>query len=125
MYDKPVYCQYCSGEAEIVSGRKLFPHRPERHWWLLWICYPCDAYVGTHRMPRGKPLGELAKKELRAMRRQAHVALDRYWREGRMSRAHAYLLLSRVLKIDHHKCHIGHFNEAMCRRVIKACKKGL
>lgn len=44
-----VKCDYCGNDAMLVSGRAIYPHRPDLFRLNFWQCAPCDAYVGCHK----------------------------------------------------------------------------
>lgn len=110
-------CPYCSNEAEFVTGAIIYPHRSDLHAKKFWACMPCAAWVGCHPGTEN-PLGRLAKAELRKLKSAAHACFDPLWRSGKMSRKAAYASLAAFLGIPSNECHIGMFDEAMCRRVI-------
>ena len=68
-------CPYCGGEPSLVTGAVLYPHRPDLAHKPFGRCAPCDATVGFHL--DGRPLGTLAKPELRKLRGQAHDGTGR------------------------------------------------
>lgn len=41
-------CPYCGAAAQLVTGAKLYPHRPDLAHLKAWQCYPCAASVGCH-----------------------------------------------------------------------------
>lgn len=109
-------CPYCRVEGVLV--RTVYGRR--------WECpmTGCDARVGVHRdSPRAAPLGTLARGPLRALRMQAHDAFDPLWRDQPprfRSRKAAYSWLAAFLGVPFKRCHIGEFDEAVCRRVLEA-----
>lgn len=123
-----VICPYCDNEALLVSGRSIYPHRPDLFNRYFYECEPCGAYVGCHRANKKHgvgtvPLGRLANAELRRAKCEAHKAFDLLWREGSMRRGAAYTGLANALGIPQKECHIGMFDVAQCEQVIKICKK--
>ncbi len=115
-----VSCDYCGEHAELVTGRDVYPHRPDLARVRLYRCEPCGAHVGCHRGTK-KPLGRLANASLRAAKMRAHAAFDPLWRGGTMRRGEAYAWLAKALGIDIRDCHIGMFDEETCARVVAAC----
>ncbi|MBY9081032.1 hypothetical protein KIH86_23040 [Paenibacillus sp. HN-1] len=69
------------------------------------------------------PLGTLATKELRELRRQAHSIFDPLWKDGHMLRHSAYRRLSEFMGTDRKETHIAMFNEEQCRRIIAGFRK--
>lgn len=120
---KPVMCPYCNTNAALVTGREVYPHLRNLHHKKFWKCDPCAAWVGTHENSlEFKPLGRLAKKELRDLKMKAHMVFDAFWKEGTMKRTEAYAKLASELKIQTNLCHIGWFSEDECRRVVEICR---
>jgi zinc-finger-containing domain len=116
-------CPYCQGEAELVLGREIYPHRADLHQLFFWRCLPCDAYVGCHKTGDGKsPLGRLADAELRQAKKEAHAIFDPIWTNDKKQRKVAYRWLTEQLQIDTKSCHIGMFDVEMCRLTIEICK---
>lgn len=117
-----VLCDYCNQPAELVGGDHIYPYRPDLASKSFWICQPCEAYVGTHiHSPSHKPLGRLAKADLRAAKMEAHRAFDPMWRECKHNRSDAYLWLADQLNMTSVECHIGSFDIATCQKVVDAC----
>ena len=115
-------CNYCDKEPKIESGKRVYPHRQDLREKLFWLCENCGAYVGCHGNT-DKPLGKLANKEVRLLRRQAHRLFDNLWKNKKMRRKEAYQWLAVRLSIDYNDCHIGMFDKRRCNKVIKLCKK--
>lgn len=128
-----VMCQYCDKPAQLVTGKAIYPHRPDLSEKRFWQCGRCKAYVGCHPPARanGKggqgdgtvPLGRLANAELRAAKQAAHEAFDPLWRSGEMTRREAYAWLAEQLGIKGSLCHIGEFDVAQCQAVTEAVWK--
>lgn len=74
-------CPYCDDSIQLVERSVVSGQSEDAQ--KVWACtsYPrCDAYVGCH--PRtSKPVGTLANRELRLMRREAHNSFDWLWRK--------------------------------------------
>jgi hypothetical protein len=112
-------CPYCGNEAELSTGYRVYPHRPDLSHLKIWACFPCDAFVGTHKnSPTHAALGRLANAELRMAKRKAHSAFDPIWMGGAMSRKSAYKWLSIELGIPFDQTHIGMFDVDLCARVV-------
>ena len=124
-------CPYCGEPAELVTGKAIYPHRPELHRKRLWRCEPCDAHVGCHEPARGRrgfgdgtvPLGRLANAELRRAKQDAHDAFDPMWEKGRMARGAAYAWLAERMGMDERQCHITNMSVEQCRRVVAIMKE--
>lgn len=117
-------CPYCGNSPELVTGARIYPHRPDLHDRKFWACLPCEAWVGVHtNSPNNAPFGRLAKKELRQLKMAAHKAFDPLWKVHGYSRVRAYRLLSEKLGIRFNDCHIGMFDEKLCAMVPGAVKE--
>lgn len=112
-------CPYCGEEAELTTGHKVYPHRSDLAHLKVWACFPCDAWVGTHKnSPEHKPLGRLANGELRRAKMSAHAAFDPWWKSGKMSRHEAYAMLAEKMGLPKEKAHIGMFDVEQCKQVV-------
>lgn len=114
-------CPYCGKWSKKVNGDTIYPHRKDLYKKVFYLCEPCDAYVGCHPNTT-KPLGRLANEELRKAKSSAHMAFDKLWRGGNMSRGKAYQWLQRQLKLPAQDCHIGMFDIETCKKVVQVSK---
>ena len=115
-------CPYCPGLATITTGKVIYPHSPDLFQKPFWRCGDCGAYVGCHPGTY-TPLGSLANKETRQARLQAHAVFDARWKFGsNMTRKEAYTWLAAELGLHVDQCHIGMFDLATCKRVMKLCE---
>lgn len=94
---------------------------------LFYACVTWPACPGAHGAHRttGQPLGVPANKATKAARIEAHAAFDRLWKTGLMSRSAAYRWLASRLGLTADQCHIGRFDEATCRKVVKVLDEEL
>lgn len=129
-----IICDYCGQPAPLITGKELYPHRPDLWEKRFYRCDPCDAHVGCHPPATARgggigdgsvPLGRLANAELRRVRSAAHAAFDPIWQRQGMSRRDAYLWLAQELGIDPQECHIGMFDLDQCRAAIAAVHRYL
>ena len=112
-------CPYCGNDAELTTGYKVYPHRLDLADLKVWACFPCDAWVGTHKnSPTHAPLGRLANAELRKAKMAAHAAFDPWWKSGRMTRREAYQKLADLMSLDPKDTHIGMFDVDQCKTVV-------
>lgn len=114
-------CNYCGKDAVLVTGKDIYPHRPDLYSLQFWSCLPCGAWVGCHKRSKAVPLGRLANAELRKAKSAAHAAFDPIWKSGDKSRRGAYEWLSKRLNIPFKDCHIGMFDTATCAEVVRVC----
>jgi len=129
-------CPYCGNFSSKVTGKEIYPHRPDLFHKAFYQCAPCDAYVGCHP-GTDKPLGRLADAELRRWKSIAHAAFDPIWKarferkrqvDQKYRKHHArggrYKRLAELLGIPSKECHIGIFDVTLCKRVYTLCKSG-
>lgn len=132
--NEAITCPYCSKPAPQVSGLVVYPHRPDLEPKRFFYCAPCDAAVGCH--PDGRPLGRLANRSLRQLKREAHGVFDVLWdsmdaqrlaypEETRknaklrnLMRVRAYEWLAERMSLKIASCHIAEFDEEQCRTAM-------
>lgn len=116
-------CPYCGAPVIFRSAEGIYK---EKHLdTMLYVCsrYPkCDAYVRVHNGTK-IPVGSLANKELRNLRRTAHMYFDQLHQCGLMTKDTAYEWLSKLLCTPPSETHIGLLGEYYCREVIRESKK--
>lgn len=112
MYD--VICNYCGNEAKLVSSKSFYGRSYGTH---LYVCWECDARVGTHRNSL-VPLGTLANRELRQLRKECHQHFDVLWKSRKMSRSQAYHWLRKKMNLSREEAHIGMFNKSQCKELL-------
>lgn len=120
---KEVFCPYCGKRAEFVDSAEVYHGRS---YGMIYLCRPCDAYVGCHGNGKGdSPKGRLANAELRRWKIAAHNAFDPLWKSGpfRGRRNSAYAWLAEQMGLPKEKTHIGMFDVAECQQVIQICKE--
>jgi hypothetical protein len=115
---RSVVCPYCGGEAALVDSAEVYGGRS---YGMIWLCRPCDAYVGVHRNSKDfAPLGRLADKELRTWKCLAHEAFDRLWNgENGMPRPRAYQIMQKLMGMTPKQAHIGKFDVSQCRSLTE------
>lgn len=116
---REVHCQYCHQQAEFMTTEQFYGRDYGTN---MWVCRPCDAYVGTHKRT-DVPKGTLANKELREWRKKAHAVVDPLWlnkKKGRVqARTQIYVWIQQVMNLPKEQAHIGMMNEEQCRKLIK------
>lgn len=113
-----VTCGFCGKAAVMVSSLDFYGRDYKTN---IWKCDDCKAYVGTHGNT-SKPLGTLANKELRELRKKCHALIDPYWKKGKYSRTDVYKRMSKALNIPMKETHIGMFDEEKCLKLISFFK---
>jgi hypothetical protein len=111
-------CPYCGADSEYVDSSVIYG----KSYGMIYLCRPCDAYVGTHKSEPTKAKGRLANRELRWEKIRAHAHFDFIWQNKHMTRSEAYVWLSKALGIDPELCHIGMFDISECEKVIELSK---
>lgn len=106
-------CPYCNQESELTDSAVVYG----RSYGMIYLCKPCDAYVGTHKSSN-KPLGRLANARLRRLKMRVHKEFDPIWQRGPMSRKQAYAWLSLALNIHPDDCHVGTFDDKRCEQAL-------
>ena len=122
-------CPYCGDKTEYIDSNYIYG----RSYGMIYICKPCDAYVGVHK-GTDKSLGRLSNKELREAKKQAHYYFDQIAKTGLINKIYkkwipnisnrnkAYKWLSIQLNINEELCHIGMMDVEQCNDVVKVCK---
>ncbi|MCF0055541.1 zinc-finger-containing protein [Dyadobacter sp. CY356] len=124
-----VVCPYCSEKAKLVDSACVYG----KSYGLIYLCKPCDAYVGVHK-GTNTPLGRLANKDLRSWKMKAHAAFDPLWQrklgiklsqdphyKKKFARGSGYNWLSQQMGLTRQECHIGMFDIEQCKKVIEVC----
>tara|TARA_R110000824_G_scaffold401790_1_gene616419 strand:- start:4675 stop:5064 length:390 start_codon:yes stop_codon:yes gene_type:complete len=123
-----VVCIECSGKAELVTGKVIYPHRRDLHLKKFYLCV-CGAHVGCHDGTENA-LGAPCKAVTRQARMAAHAAFDPLWkakikRDGcskNKARGAGYKWLAGQMGIEPRKCHIGMMDKIQARLVVKICE---
>lgn len=115
-----VTCSYCHGDAVFLSSKEFYGRDYGTN---VWFCRPCEAYVGTNGNT-AIPLGTLAKKELRELRKQTHKLIDVYWKEKRMTRTEMYKRIQKIMGLTEDEAHVGKFNMEQCQTLMKHVRNG-
>lgn len=113
-----IFCPYCGRETEYTDSKVIYG----RSYGMIYLCKPCDAYVGVHK-GTDRALGRLADKELRYWKKAAHAAFDPIWKCGWMKRSQAYKWLAQRMGLRPGQAHIGMFDVAECKEVIRICNE--
>lgn len=106
-------CPYCLKETKYVDSSVIYG----RSYGMIYLCKPCDAYVGVHK-DTDKALGRLANKELRYWKKEAHKYFDMIWQNGLKKRKSCYAWLSDMLGTKPEETHIGMFDVKQCQDVV-------
>jgi hypothetical protein len=112
-------CPYCKNKSNLVSSTEIY----NKDFGYIYLCRPCDAYVGCHKNTTNAK-GRLANKELRELKKEAHKYFDMIWRDLQiLSRDGAYKWLSDMLDLPSEYTHIGMMGVDKCKEVIYFSKQ--
>ncbi len=77
-----IFCVECQEqeETELVTGKDIYPHRPDLADKYFYRCKKCGNYVGCHPNST-RPLGCIPSEELKKARNFIHNKLDPLWRK--------------------------------------------
>jgi len=110
-YPVPTICDYCGSPIIFTSNAAIYGKEYGNG--KCYKCKGCDSYVGVHENTQ-IPLGRLANKELRALKKRCHALFDPVWKNNnRISRGQAYSKLANILGISVIECHFGWFGKDM------------
>lgn len=115
-------CPYCNKPVEFLADSSEIYHG--KNYGPIYVCRTCQAWVGCHKGTTN-PLGRLADKELRSLKIALHDEFDSIWKSGMMTRKDAYQWLAGQLGIPVDECHIGMFDNEMCKKAIDVVVKFL
>ncbi len=110
----PTRCPYCAGSVELASNAAVYG-REYGAWPYLYLCRPCDAYVGLHP-DTDIPLGTLADRELREARKASKALFFDALEQHGIDRTEAYRRLAEAMGIPVGECHFGWFTLERCRQ---------
>ena len=126
-----LYCQQCRQEVDtiVVSGRKIYEHRPDLADRVFLQCPNCHNYVGADRLRPNDTLVKWKKRhchktiptaEFRLIRRRIHSIIDVLWQKDIIPRKEIYKCLSKATGVNFH-------NGSLCDEEVakKAYKEAL
>jgi len=105
-------CPYCKKETVWCENKEVYGKNYGKSY-MIYLCKPCDAYVGCHNNTK-RPLGTMANKELRMWRGKAHANIDPIWKSGKMTRKDMYGFLSKTFGFD---IHVAESDIDMCKKL--------
>ena len=115
-YPVPTICDYCGSPVIFTSNAEVYGREFGNG--KCYKCTGCDSFVGTHNGTE-IPLGRLANKELRELKKKCHALFDPVWKNSKnIKRDKAYGRLANILNISADACHFGWFDKEMLLRCI-------
>ena len=118
-----IYCCECKKVRKciLVTGKEIYPARPELHSLYFWKCPECGQYVGCHKNTQ-EPMDVIPTQEMKKARQIIHSFMDSMWKSGKITRGKLYRLIAKELGIKVY--HTGWTRSlGQCRRVYAAVTK--
>lgn len=107
-------CTICGKPAEWVENKEVYGRNYGTSY-MIWLCRPCDAYVGCHKNTK-EAKGTFADRPTRQARRAAHAIIDPLWQSKKYRRDTVYRRLSEAFG---YTVHVGGATKEECRDIIK------
>ncbi len=112
--NKHMNCPFCQKEALWCENKEIYGRNYGKSY-MVYLCKPCDAYVGCHNNTT-KPLGTMANRELRAWRMKVHAEIDPLWKEGYYTHEQLYRKISEKLGYTYHT---GEADIETCKKIME------
>lgn len=116
----PTECPCCGGEVRLVNNSEIYNGRSFGEWPYMYLCKPCDAYVGLHPAT-DIPLGTMATKVGREARKSSKQMFHKLMEIKGFARTQMYEWLAERMKIPVGECHFGWFNEEQSATAEAIC----
>lgn len=114
----PKRCDSCgSANIERTTNDVIYGQAYGK-WPHIYFCNECRAAVGCH-VGTFIPLGKMADRQTRYLRKKAHCEFDRIWQDGLMSREDAYNWLAEQLQIEQNECHLSWISKDQLKKTIE------
>lgn len=113
--EAPKQCPFCGSEVVFTSNKELYGKEYGNG--KCYLCRSCKASVGTHNGTK-RPLGVIANKEMKVLKKACHDLFDYVWKSRKLSRGRAYSILAKQLDIPQKDCHFGYFQMDMLIKSI-------
>lgn len=123
-----VICPYCQQAALRMTGRELYPRKPELANKHYHVCRNCDAWIGCID-GTWEPIGHLANAELRRAKQDVYAAIEpiylkamseNNWTKS-LARNLVYGWLATELNMTSGTASIGDFDLKQCQLVLLIC----
>lgn len=119
---KKYSCPFCNSSASIKDSEIIY----KKSYGPVLICdrYPeCDAFVSVHKTGNVSPMGTMANKELRELRKECHNKyFDPLWKHGHMTRKDAYKYFQAKMNLTKDQAHIAMLDKSQVERFIEILK---
>ncbi|OUA88442.1 hypothetical protein BK706_17350 [Bacillus thuringiensis serovar leesis] len=113
--EAPKQCPFCNRDVVFTSNKELYGKEYGNG--KCYLCRNCKASVGTHNGTT-QPLGVMANKEMKVLKKACHDLFDYVWISRKLSRGRAYSILADQLGILPKDCHFGYFQIDMLIKSI-------
>jgi len=120
----PELCDCCCSPNVQYTTNDIIYGRNYGEWPMTYFCTDCRAAVGCHP-GTNIPLGQMADRKTRQLRKSAHNEFDKLWRTELMSRTKAYSWLALQLNIEVGNCHLSWLSKEQLKQVALICSKYL
>lgn len=104
MKKRTIFCCGCQGDvsAVLITGKEVYPHRPDLRSLPFWRCDTCKNFVGCHHKTKDRtnPLGVIPTPEMKAARQHIHRILDPMWKSGEHNRGALYAKIAEAMGIE-------------------------
>lgn len=107
-------------ERKLTCPDCMLPMRLRGKSRMKYICLGCNASLISNQY--GQPLGHPATKEVRHLRRHAHIVFDQLWKSNTFTRSAAQRWLAKQLGISTRQCHFGYMSRNRLKKVIRICE---
>lgn len=109
-------CPFCDQPARWCENKEIYGRNYGKSY-MVWLCKPCDAYVGCHCNTK-RPLGTIANAETRKWRKKVHAELDPIWRNHHNPKGRRARLYERLSKHFGYEYHTGESDVAACKKAL-------
>lgn len=118
-------CPKCNNEAIWCENKEIYGKNYGKSY-MMWLCKPCDMYVGCHNNTK-VPLGIMSDKETRKLKMEVKnmwikKTMGDWNRTGHNKKGKHYFKLSQQLGIPIEKTHFGLFDKETLLKVKELLK---
>lgn len=111
-------CPYCGAPVEFKSNEVIYRHNFNNGFVYICARFPeCNSYVAAHSVSR-KPLGILADKNTRDLRKSVFRIVSPYWQKGLVRKQTVYETIAKILNKEGAFISIAQLNKNECNTVL-------
>lgn len=115
-------CPYCGHDVVLTTNDEIYGKTYGDG--KVYLCRNCRASVGCHPGTT-IPLGRMANRELKRLKKLAHSYFDQTWKTKKRYRNECYQALANKMGIPIKECHFGWFDGPQLHQAINILKQGL